>query len=256
MIIRKAVEQVIDSGVKPIKLDLQRVVNFEGDVEGIRTSLTINSLVLGVLTANEYRYVARRTAQGSSLVERNVEKLFYFFDDLVREFSGAKFFTVSVYARALKDGVLYQLISDYLAKYPTVDATKICLEFSADILFENLEQYKIELNKIRQLGIKVALCEVAQEFCPLFRLNAIDYEYVFLDGYFTESLKDESKQCFVNGALEIINARLCKTYGSCVSEDVIELLEGVGADGYTLMSDTELCDKQWRVGGREEDEII
>jgi hypothetical protein len=41
MIIKKAVEQVIDNGVKPILLDLQRVVNFSGDVEGVRTSFLL-----------------------------------------------------------------------------------------------------------------------------------------------------------------------------------------------------------------------
>jgi hypothetical protein len=38
---KKAVEQVIDNGVKPILLDLQRVVNFSGDVEGVRTSFLL-----------------------------------------------------------------------------------------------------------------------------------------------------------------------------------------------------------------------
>ena len=77
MIIKKAVEQVIDSGIKPIILDLQRVVNFSSDVEGVRTSLVVKSLELGTLTANEYRYIARRTNQGTRLTERNIEKLFF-----------------------------------------------------------------------------------------------------------------------------------------------------------------------------------
>ena len=77
MVIKKAVEQVIESGVKPIILDLQKVVDFSSNVQGIRSSLVIKSLQLGTLTANEYRYVARRTNQGSRLVERNIEKLFF-----------------------------------------------------------------------------------------------------------------------------------------------------------------------------------
>jgi EAL domain-containing protein (putative c-di-GMP-specific phosphodiesterase class I) len=255
MIIKKAVEQVIDSGVKPIKLDLQKVSNFDGELEGIRTSLEINSLTLGVLTANEYRYVARRTDQGSKLVERNIEKLFFFYDDLVREFKGAKFFTVSVYARALKGEVLYQTLCGFFDKYPSVDATKICLEFSADILFENLKEYNEELNKIKQLGVKVALCEVGQQFCPLLRLNEIEYDFVFLDEYFIEAIKDREKEYQVNVVMNIVNARYCKAYCSSVTADLIDLLGSVGVDGYTLSSDAELEDKEWRLGGKEEDEI-
>ena len=88
MILKKAVEQVINSGVKPIVLDVQRVLDFSGNVEGLRTSLVIRSLELGVLTANEYRFVARRTEQGSKLVEKNLDKLFYFYHDLKRICTG------------------------------------------------------------------------------------------------------------------------------------------------------------------------
>lgn len=251
MIIKKAVEQVINSGVKPIVLDLQRVLNFSGDVEAIRTSLVINSLELGVLTANQYRYVARRTDQGSKLVERNLEKLFFFYDDIKKEFRTAKFFTISVYARALLDGVLFQTFSEFFRRYPNVEADKICIEISADILFEDIKTYKKEIDNLRQLGVKVAVCEVAQEFCPLLRLNEINYDAVFLDGYFTSNLEDESRENEINGVMCIINNRPSKVYGSCVAQESIPLLEKIGADGYTLETDDALEHKEWRVGGKE-----
>ena len=250
MIIRKAVEQVVDSGVNPIVLDVQRVVDFSGDLQGLRTSLNIKSLDLGFLTANEYRYVARRSEQGSRLVERNIEKLFYFYSDYIKEFSSAKFFTVSVYAKAMLNGVLFQTLSDFLKKYPLVEPQKICLEISADILFEDIEVYKKEINNIKQLGVKIALCEVAQEFCPLLRLNQINYDFVFLDGYFVESLEDEAREGQVNAVMNIINNRPCKVFGSCVKQDAIPLLEKLGVDGYTFIGDQELENKEWRVGKR------
>ena len=252
MIIKKAVEQVIDSGVKPIVLDVQRVVNFSEEVEGIRTSLVIKSLDLGVLTANQYRIVARRTEQGSKLVERNVEKLFYFYQDLKKEFPSAQFFTVSVYARALLNGALLQMLEGFFQKYPYVDADTICLELSADILFEDIAVYKEELDQVKQLGVKIALCEVAQEFCPLLRLHEVDYDLVFLDGYFTSSLDDENKESEINGVMSIINTRPTKIYASCIAPETVPLLEKIGADGYTFEKDETLENKEWRVGGREE----
>jgi EAL domain-containing protein (putative c-di-GMP-specific phosphodiesterase class I) len=253
MIIKKAVEQVVESGIKPITLDLQRVISFSEEVEGIRTSLTIKSLELGVLTANEYRFIARRTNQGSRLVERNIEKLFFFFNDIKKEFKTAKFFTISVYARSLADEVLYQMLSDCFEKFPDVEPEKICIELSADILFENISKYKKELEKLKQLGVKIALCEVAQEFCPLLRLNEIEYDYVFLDGYFTRLLGREESESQINGVMCVINTRPCKIYGSCVEEEYIPLLEKVGADGYTLKTDAKLVDKKWRIGGVEDE---
>ena len=53
MTIRKAVEQTLYSGIKPIVLDMQRVKNFSNEIEGVRTSLIIKSLTLGTLTANQ-----------------------------------------------------------------------------------------------------------------------------------------------------------------------------------------------------------
>ncbi len=253
MIIKKAVEQVIESGVKPIILDLQRVIDFSSDVQGIRTSLVIKSLQLGTLTANEYRYIARRTNQGTRLTERNIEKLFFFFDDIKKEFSSAKFFTISAYARSLADVQLTQTLMDNFEKFPNVDPEMICIELSADILFENIDKYKNELEKLKQLGVKIALCEVAQEFCPLLRLNEVEYDYIFLDGYFTRSLDDEGKESQINGVMCIINTRPCKIYGSCVEDEYISLLEKVGADGYTLKTDAKLVDKEWRVGGIEDE---
>ena len=251
MIIKKAVEQVIDSGVKPIILDAKRVLNFSSGLEGVRTSLVIRSLDLGVLTASQYRYVARRTAQGSKLVERNVEKLFFFYPDMEKEFDGAKFYSISVYARSLLGGALAQTLTEFFEKYPYVNPQKICLELSADILFEDIVTYKKEINNLKQLGVKIALCEVGQEYCPLFRLKELDYDFVFLDGYLIDALEDENRENEVNGAMCIISNNKSKIYGSCVKQEIIPLLEKVGANGYTLEIDGELEEKEWRVGGKE-----
>ena len=249
MTIKKAVEQTIDSGIHPIVLDAQRVKNFGGEIEGVRTSLIVKSLSLGTLTANEYRFVARRTLQANRLVERNIEKLFYFYPLLLKEHHGAKFFTVSVYARTLRDGQLLTVLTDYLRKYP-VDPTKIYLEMSADILFEHLPEYKKELNAIKQLGFKIALCEVGSEFCPLLRLNELPYDIVFLDDYAVKSVEEEREQ-EIMGVMNIISTHPVKIYGSCVTPEQIPLLEKIGADGYTIANDEALGEKEWYVGNKE-----
>ena len=253
MTIKKAVEQLIDSGVKPIVLDAQRVKTFSDEIEGVRTSLIVKSLSVGTLTANEYRFVARRTVQANGLVERNIEKVFYFFPTLKKEHEGAKFFTISVYARTLLGGELMRMLTEQMKKYPFVDTSKICLEMSADILFENLPEYKKEIDNLRNLGFKIALCEVGSEFCPLLRLNEIPYDIVFLDEYAQKSLQDDREQ-EIQGLMNIITARITRVYGSCVSEEQIPYLEKIGADGYTFAEDEDLEEKEWHVGAKEKEE--
>ena len=252
MTIKKAVEQTLDSGIKPIILDAQRVKNYANETEGVRTSLTVKSLALGTLTPNEYRFVARRTAQANGLVERNIEKLFYFFDTLKAEHDGANFFTVSVYARTLLDGELARMLTEEMRKHPLVDTTKICLEMSADILFEDLPNYKKELETIKRMGFKVALCEVGSEFCPLLRLNEIPYDIVFLDGYVPKSVEEDGREQEIMGLMSIITTHPVKIYGSCVTQDQIPILEKIGADGYTFLKDDELAEKEWYVGKKDE----
>ena len=254
MTIRKAVEQTLYSGIKPIFLDMQRVKNFSNEIEGVRTSLIIKSLTLGTLTANQYRFVARRTAQANGLIERNIEKLFYFFEELKKEHEGAGFFTVSVYARALLSGELTAMLTEAMAKHPKVDTTKICLEMSADLLFENLEECKKELSVIKTLGFKIALCEVGSEFCPLLRLNEIPYDIVFLDGYVPKSMEDDGREQEIMALMSIISTHPVKIYGSCVTPEQIPLLEKIGADGYTFAKDEARGEKEWYVGSKENKE--
>ena len=250
MQIKSAVKQVIESGIKPIVLDMQRVIDFSGEIKGVRTSLVVKSLSLGTLTANEYRYVARRTVQGSKLVERNVEKLFCFYDEIKAENAGAEFYSISVYARSLLDGQLYGVLTEYFKKHPNVEPEKICLELSADILFEDITEYKKQIEIIKQLGVKIALCEVGDEFCPFYRISEINADVVFLDGYTISCLNDEKKELQVLGAMNIITACPIQVYCSCVKQEDLPLIERLGVDGYTLKEDDALVEDVWRVCGR------
>ena len=249
MFIKNAVEQVIKSGIQPIVLDIARVKNFAGDIEGVRTSLIVNSLDLGVLTANEYRFVARRSQQGSSLVARNIERLFYFYPELKAENKGAKFFTVSVYARTLKNNELYSTLIENFEKFPLVERDKICIELSADLLFEDLEFYAKAIRDIRQLGVKVALCEVGEEFCPLLRLVGLEFDYAFLDKYVATQLELDGGDVAVAGLMSIVSIRPVRIYAFGLnSEEEIKRFESIGCDGYTAVGDPEVFLKNWRMG--------
>ena len=253
MIIKKAVEQVIESGVKPIILELQQIKNHAQETEVLRTSLTIRSLSLGVLTPHQYRFVARRTSQGNRLVQRNIERLFYFYDELKREFPTVKLYTVSAYARTLQNGEFRNVLYETLLKYPQVEKEKICIELSADLLFEDLDEYKGELKALRELGVKIALCEVGEEFCPMLRLNEIEFDVAFLDQYVNEQQSKAHGEDIIKSLVDFIHLRPIKVYaGNVTNEEESQLLEKLGCDGYAMKEDSELEHKEWRLGGKAE----
>ena len=84
----------------------------------------------------------------------------------------------------------------------------------------------------------------------MVRTDDKDYDWV-LDKYFIDSLTEENGEAKASAVMNIIDSRPSKIYGSCIEKVSIPLLEKVGADGYSLATDEELQNKQWRVGGKE-----
>ena len=203
--------------------------------------MVINSLDLGTLTYRQYRFVARRTKQGNHMVERHLQKLVRLIPSLVEANPKLTCVTVPVYARLLKAGILAKMLCDTFALYPEVPAAKICSELSADILFENVADAKERIDELRALGVKIAICEVGDEFCPVFRLAELAFDYAFLDDFATATL-DRSDAERVAGSLvkylKYLNVKVIAP--SLKSEDKINGAKNVGCDGYTLSSDIPL----------------
>ncbi len=216
MKIKDKVNEVIESGIAPIHLEYDRI-DFFSDIEAeraaaiangvdtdessvdqhggiIRSFMVINSLDLGTLTYKQYRFVARRTKQGDHMVKRHIEKLFREYPELELRMPKAECFTIPVYARLLKDGTLASMLFDGFTLFPDVPAEKICIELSADILYEDIEESKKRIDELRELGVKIAICEVGDEFCPVFRLAEIKFDYAFADEFATSTLDSEDAE--------------------------------------------------------------
>ena len=133
------VKETVESGIAPITLDFSEINFFESNSKVIRTFITVNSLDLGVLTYRQYRFVARRTKIGNRLVKRHLEKLFRVVPDILAEHPEIDCFTVPVYAKLLADNELEDMLREVVEQYPDVPLAKICIELSADILYEDLK---------------------------------------------------------------------------------------------------------------------
>ena len=228
------VKEVIASGITPIFLEYSRVKLFESDEKILRSFITVNSLDLGTLGYRQYRFVARRTKLGAALVRRHLEKLFRAMSRMLEEHCEISLVTVPVYARLLMEGELAAMLVDIQSLYFEVPPRKVCIELSADILYEDLQIASEKISELRSLGYKVAICEVGDRFCPVFRLAEIEFDYAFMDSYSTDSLDKDSCERIAGSLVNYLHHLNAKVIAPGLdTEEKIEGASRIGADGYT-----------------------
>ena len=235
MKISEMAELTLQSGVTPIVFDYQRVRLFESGKAPVRTFMVLNTLELGTLTYKEYRFVARRTKQGNHMVKRHIEKLIRLIPDLLNANPEADCFTIPVYARLLKDGELARMLFDALTLYPEVPPSAVCIELSADILYEDINEARERIKELRELGVKIAICEVGDEFCPVFRLAELAFDYAFLDEFATASLDREDNERVAGSLVKFLHFLNVQVIAPLLeTETQITGAKNAGCDGYTL----------------------
>lgn len=233
MKIRDKVAQVVESGAQPITLQYDTVHFFDDAFPMKRSFLQINSLELGVLSYRQYRFVARRSKQGEALVRRHVHGLFRVIPQL-RAKEGVSLFVLPVYARTLQNGKLAEILFEGFSLFPKVEPATVCIELSADVLYENVEQTRESLEAIRALGVKVAIGEVGDEFCPVFRLSTIPFEYAFLDEYAITHLLDDNAEQSVGALIAYLHTLQARVIAPSLESDAqIDHARALGCDGYT-----------------------
>lgn len=231
------VQQVIDSGVTPIVIETHPVTFFGGGAPVVRTLLMINSLDVGRLTYAQYRFVARRTKQGDHLVQCHITKLLRELPTLLTQYKNAACFTIPVYARLLRDGTLAKMLFDAFALYPDTSPELLCIELSADILYEDIADAKARIEELRGLGVKVAIAEVGDEFCPIMRLSSLQFDYAFLDAYATARLTEEGAEYTVGGFINFLRAMKVKVIAPALEgEELQSVASALGCDGYTAVT--------------------
>ena len=194
MSISEKIQAVLDSGISPLSFSLEPIRFFSDGDFLVRTGLVINSLELGILTFDQYRFVAARSKQGEALAARHLEKVLRALPTLTENYPSAKCFTVPVFTRMLKDGKLSKLLFDLFAKFPKASPSLLCIEISADVLYEDMNEMRGRIEELTHLGVKVAISELGDEYCPIFRLSGVKFNYAFLDDYAVKSLSTDDRE--------------------------------------------------------------
>ena len=248
------VEETVESGIIPIVIELNDVVFFESSERLSRTFLTINSLDLGVLGYEQYRFVAHRTKQANQLAERHLTKLMRIIPTLVAERPEISCYIVPIYARLLKSGELTDLLLKALSLYPEAYAGRVCIELSSDILFEDIEAVRDSIEQIRSMGFRTAISEVGDSFCPVFRLAELPFDYVFLDdSVITRLTADDGGERVVGGFVSYLKGLGALVFAPDVyDEDTTAALRRAGCDGCVGSAVSEAEDESAEIGGGDD----
>ena len=91
--------QTLNSGVEPISVRFSPIRYCYGkELMALRTEQIINSVVVGVMGAEQYRYIADTSDQGERLALRNLEKVMDTAEALIAK--GTEFEWISLYVPA------------------------------------------------------------------------------------------------------------------------------------------------------------
>ncbi len=224
------VNEIIESGIAPISVAHRTIRFFKGDGTILRTSLVLNSLEVGVLGFEQYRYVAGRGKRGESLVACHAEKLFSSCPkDLVSDRLSC--ITLPAFPKTLLSGRLVSILFENFERYPHVSPSNIAVEISADILYEDKDEVAARLKELRALGVKLAVFEAGDEFCPLFRLAELSADLIFADRFATRGLlaDDETASAFP----DFVHRHGARVFAPDLPDrDSVERAKKAGYDGY------------------------
>ena len=232
--VQQMVNDTVKSGVKPITFDYRDVTFYQKDVHLARTFVVINSLELGALTFGEYRFVARRTPQGEQLLKRHFERVIRLIPRLLERDPRVEYFVIPAIPKLVMNGLLINILYGAFALYPETLPSTVCVEISADILFEDIELVKLRLNELRELGVKIAVSEVGDEFCPAFKLSELTFDLLLLDKFTTERLTRPDAPRILGGMIAYLHSFGVPVIAPDLdTEEQIDAAKALECDGYS-----------------------
>ena len=237
------IQAVTDCEIQPLTLSYEPVVHFSNQRILLRSTMTISSQEFGSLSQEQYRYVARRTSQSEQVFRRQLHKVLEAMPQMLAEKPYIQAVSIPVYNRMLKKGNLASTIFEELTTHPNTSAANLCVEVSADVLFEDLEPMAAELQRVKKMGVTVAIWEVGDPYCPLLRLRELPYDYLMLDRFPVELLAEDSEesQNQFKGLMQLLHADENTSVIAVQLPDsrLCQRAEDLGCDGYSLAEGVE-----------------
>jgi len=134
----------------------------------------------------------------SSITKIMIQKSFQFFKDNSFEFS------INISERDLYENYLYNYLQERMSHYG-IEASRITLEILENITTTNHHLDIVEqINKLKSLGLKIAIDDFGTENANFSRLMHINFDYLKLDGMYIRNLdKNERQQMIVKSVVQL-----------------------------------------------------
>lgn len=171
-------KKMMESGIAPLELAEYDVLSCrDGSKKGVFTELRINSLELGVLYPAQYRVVTNRNNQSIRLATWAFHRV----SPMLSEREDGGWMSFYIPAKALMRDHFIKLLENERKKAGR-DFSKLVMEVSSEILYENAAQVAEKMTELRtEFGIRFLLSEFGDEYCPVLKLPSYPVDFVLLD---------------------------------------------------------------------------
>lgn len=229
----------LSTGLPPIELGIHKIASAKtGERLAYYVFPKVNTALRGTLFPEDYSAAVSRNAVGSLYTEWTLSHLLTPMKTAIDRGSDFTFIALDLSLRALSDDRSMWALSEYDGQLSKEARAGICLTFSSEILFSDLEKTVEALQALRGRGYMVGLRDFGSDYCPTLRLPELPIDAVFLSEEFTEKLIDDPDQ--YSPLIKFINSLDCLTVlcGDFEPSELSFAAAQSGCDGY-LTNETE-----------------
>lgn len=186
---------------------------------------------------------AEKLGLSTAITRIMINKSFEFFEDKIGQFS------INLTERDLLEGYLIKFLNEKLKQYNIVP-NRVTFEILENItVAKSSEKITKKLNKLREMGFKIAVDDFGIENSNFSRLLEIQLDFIKIDGLFIKNLKINPRNRVITKAIVNLAKTLgIKTVAEYVEdEEIYRLIKECGIDyaqGYHIgKAEKHLLDK-------------
>jgi len=113
-----------------------------------------------------------------------------------------------------------------------IDCKNICFEITENEIIKNMDHALVFIDKIKQLGCKIAMDDFGKGLTSFSYLKNIPYDYIKIDGQFIKGLnEDKINEAIIKPIVYIAKVMNKKTIAENIeNEQIFEQIKALGVD--------------------------
>lgn len=197
----------IDSGLTPLEPVFYPIVPVDG-VQPIafRSATTINSIIMGVMKQDDYSPVSDNRLCGTELFKHNIQHAIASLKAFDKAHKRCDFIAVRCPAQLIEKMELFEVVKGVLQKNPSVDPSRICVEFTENLIDLDTEKAKYAVLDMKLLKLRTALVGVGKEESKVSKLVSLPVDLAIIDKEATKWAGDRNKPQLFNSLLSYIKS--------------------------------------------------